>query len=82
MILSGFDADIAFATDGRQPSGAKQAAEKVNLLGQTCENIPQGLKPSLILLHLMYGLKPVPFTGWSFSAACEAPLNLPGQCEG
>src|SRR5450759_4159027 len=46
-----------------------QLAEKGMFSARIRENIPQGLKPSLILLHLMYGLKPVPFTGWSFSAS-------------
>jgi hypothetical protein len=31
-------------------------------LGRSSKVAPQGLKPALILLDLMYGLKPVPFT--------------------
>ena len=65
------------------PSGGeRRTAEKGNVLGQSCENIPQGLKPPLTLLQLMYGLKPVPFTGWSFSAACRAPFDCASVAAG
>jgi hypothetical protein len=36
------------------PSGAKQAAEKRGISGEISENVPQGLKPTLILLHLRH----------------------------
>jgi len=52
-------------------SGAKQAAEKGCPGVEYPESVPRGLKPTLILKLLMYGLKPVPFTVLSFSASCE-----------
>jgi hypothetical protein len=50
---------------------AKQAAEKGRVMDKMPKNIPQGLKP-VDSAGFMYGLKPVPFTEWSFSAACKA----------
>jgi hypothetical protein len=35
-------------------AGAKQAEEKGSISGKLAENIPQGLKPALILKHLRH----------------------------
>jgi len=56
-----------------QAAGAKQAAEKGRLLGETREDRPSGPKGPADSARFMYGLKPVPFTEMSFSAACESP---------
>jgi len=47
---------------------AEEAAEKVVFAP---ERLPSGAKAHSDFGGLMYGLKPVPFTGASFSAACE-----------
>jgi hypothetical protein len=36
---------------------------------------PSGAKAPVDFAGFMYGLKPVPFTGLSFSAACKAHIN-------
>jgi hypothetical protein len=43
-----------------QPSGAKQAAEKLWILGAVSESVPQGLKPQPDNPTLMARLKPCP----------------------
>ena len=47
------------------PDTAKAAAEEGMI--QREDPSPSGAKARLIPSHLMYGLKPVPFTGSSFS---------------
>jgi hypothetical protein len=56
--------------------GAEQAAEKGRALSQVPKNIPQGAEARFDFAEFMYGLKLVPFTEGSFSAACEAPGSL------
>jgi hypothetical protein len=41
--------------------------------GEKPEKHPSGAKARVDFAGFMYGLKPVPFTEMSFSAACEAP---------
>jgi hypothetical protein len=38
--------------------------------------VPQGLKPAFILMDLMYGLKPVPFTRRSYTSPADRTLHL------
>ena len=55
-------------------SGATgQAAEKRLILDENHEKHPSGAKARIDSIDLTYGLKPVPFTTSSFSAACKAP---------
>ena len=56
-------------------SGAEQAAEKGRTASESPEKPPSGAKAHVDSMVLMYGLKPVPFTEASSSAACEAPDN-------
>jgi hypothetical protein len=57
----------------RQRPGAEQAAEKGWFSSQKPEKHPSGTEDHVDFIAFMYGLKPVPFTGLSFSASCEAP---------
>jgi len=50
---------------------AEQAAEKGRFPSQKPEKHTSGAKARVEVIAFMYGLKPVPFTGASFSAACE-----------
>jgi hypothetical protein len=63
-----------FAPDAN-PSGAKQAAEKVGGSGGIGGNIPQGLKPGLYFHAFAARLKSCPFKEKGFPAACKAPAD-------
>jgi hypothetical protein len=56
--------------------GPEEAGEKGEMQGEKPEKHPSGAKARVDFAGFMYGLKPVPFTEMSFSAACEVPGSL------
>jgi hypothetical protein len=56
----------------KHPSGAKQAAEKLEISGEISEKHPSVAKASIGSVGFMRGLKPPPPSALSFSAACKA----------
>ncbi|MGD0802400.1 MAG: hypothetical protein ABR906_13900 [Terracidiphilus sp.] len=56
----------------------KLAAEKIGFSGESEDDFPSGAKARIDFAGFMYGLKPVPFTESSFSAACKVvPFQRP-----
>jgi hypothetical protein len=63
------------------PAGAKQAAEKLGILGGIGAKRSSVAKAIVDSVGFMRGLKPPPPSGLSFSAACLAvPYILQNEC--
>jgi hypothetical protein len=60
----------------QQRPGPKEAAEKGGMQSKKPEKHPSGAKARVDFAGFMYGLKPVPFTEMSFSAACKARIDF------
>jgi len=58
--------------------GGKEAAEGAEFPGKLKRGIPRGLKPRSISTPIMYGLKPVPFTGLVFFRSLRGLVDDPG----
>jgi hypothetical protein len=58
-------------------SWAKEAAEKLEILGEMCRRRPSAAKANVDSIGLTRGLKPPPPSGSSFSAACKARIDFP-----
>jgi hypothetical protein len=57
-------------------SGAKQAAEKLEICGLIGGKCPSAAKANVDSAGVMRGLKPPPPSASSFSAACEAQIHF------
>jgi hypothetical protein len=64
------------------PAGAKQAAGKGLILVRNLEKHASGAKAPADFSVVTYGLKPVPFTGTTFSAGCKAQRPHAVECSG
>ncbi len=60
----------------KHPPGAKQAAEKLRIPGEIGLKPPSAAKAAVDSVGLLRGLKPLPPSGLSFSAACKAHADF------
>jgi hypothetical protein len=60
--------------EGKSSSAAEEAAEKRPSPAQNTQEHPSWAEARVDFAGFMYGLKPVPFSEGSFSAACLARL--------
>jgi len=61
---------LAVSMDVAKPPRPYRLRKKSRKSGLERENFPPAAKASIDITGFMYGLKPVPFTDASFSAAC------------